>query len=97
MSERKPEETLGDSLSLSEHLHATKLRQAGTTGRNPVEVDVRDEVDRDTGRMTRREQMYDRENDFTQETVTYLDTGEIKFTKSGKLSEKNSRHVPNSQ
>jgi hypothetical protein len=38
--------------------------------------------------MTRREQFFDRRNDYWEETVTYKDTGEVKFKKSGRLSEK---------
>jgi len=80
--------TPGEPLGLRERLKA-KHRRAGATGRPASELDTRDEIDRDSGRMTRREQFYDRQNDYTKETVTFQDTGEVKFTKDGKLSEKN--------
>jgi hypothetical protein len=43
--------------------------------------------------MTRRDQFFDRQNDHTKEVVTFQDTGEVKFSKEGKLSEKNLAHV----
>ena len=100
MSEEKPEDTApaddgvrsvtsrdDAKLGLSERLKAQ--RRVGVKGKPVVVADSRDELDRDTGRMTRREQFFDRQNDYTEETVTYQDTGEVKLRKGGRLSEKN--------
>ncbi len=78
-------------LGLSERLKAQhRLGAKGKPGGKPVTVvDSRDEIDRDSGRMTRRDQFFDHQNDHTEETVTFQDTGEAKFKKSGRLSEKN--------
>ena len=65
-----------------------KIRLGGSKGRPGVEEDSRDEVDRDTGRMTRREQFFDRQNDYWEETVTYKDTGGGQFQEERALSEK---------
>ena len=74
-------------LGLRERLKA-KLRP-GAKGKPVKEIDSRDELDRDSGRWTRRVQLFDHQNDYTKETVTFEDTGEVKFSKEGKLSEKN--------
>ena len=75
------------------HLKA-KQRRASNTGRPAFERDARDEIDRDSGRMTWREQVFDRANDYWSETVIFQDTGEHKFPpKSGRLSEKPRRSV----
>jgi hypothetical protein len=81
-------EEVGLGLTLGERLHAIKVKGVGETGRPPFERDSRDEPDRDTGRMTWREQVYDRENDSWEEIVTFRDTGELKFRRAGRLSEK---------
>jgi len=58
-------------------------------GKWVTEVRSRDELDRDSGRMARVEEFYDRRNDHTKKVVTFQDTGEVKFSREGKLSEKN--------
>ena len=77
-------------LGLSEDLMAEhRVGPKGKPGGAPVtKVRSRDQLDRDSGRMTRREEFYDRRNDHTKEVVTFQDTGEVKFSKEGKLSEK---------
>ena len=78
-------------LGLSEDFKADhRIGEKGKPGGKPVtKVRSRDEIDRDTGRMTRRDQFFDHQNEYTKEVVTYQDTGEEKFSKEGKLSEKN--------
>ena len=103
MSEEKPEDTApaddgvrsvtsrdDAKLGLSERLKAQRrVGVKGKPGGKPVAVvDSRDEIDRDTGRMTRRDQFFDYQNDYTEETVTYQDTGELKFRRACRLSEK---------
>jgi hypothetical protein len=67
-----------------------RVSPKGEPGGKPVvEVRSRDEIDRDSGRMTRMEQSFDRRNDHTKKIVTFQDTGEVKFSREGKLSEKN--------
>jgi hypothetical protein len=78
-------------LGLSEGLIAQhRVGLKGKPGGAPVtEVRSRDEIDWDSGRVTRVEEFYDRRNDHTKKVVTYQDTGEVKLKKSGRLSEKN--------
>jgi len=80
-------------LGLHEDLKAdVRVSEKGKPGGKPViRVRARDELDRDTGRMTRRVQRFDRQNNRTKKVVTFLDTGEVKLCKEGKLSEKNKR------
>jgi hypothetical protein len=49
---------------------------ASNTGRPAFERDARNEIDRDSGRMTWREQVFDRANDYWSETVIFQDTVE---------------------
>lgn len=49
---------------------------ASNTGRPAFERDARDEIDRDSGQMTWREQVFDRANDYWSETVIFQDTVE---------------------
>jgi hypothetical protein len=75
-----------EDVPLAERLKG-KYRRSGTKG--PAgDLDARDEIDRDSGRMTWREQLYDRQTDYYQESATFKDTGELKFRKAGRLSEK---------
>jgi hypothetical protein len=78
-------------LGLSEGLIAHhRIGEKGKPGGAPVkEVRSRDEIDRGSGRMTRVEQSFDRQNDHTKKVVTFQDTGEVKFSREGKLSEEN--------
>jgi hypothetical protein len=78
-------------LGLSENLMADhRIGEKGKPGGKPVtKVRSRDEVDRRSGRMTRVEEFYDRQNDHTKKVVTFQDTGEVMFSREGKLSEKN--------
>ena len=71
-------------------LKSLKTKTPERRKRHPAfERSVRDEIDRDSGRMTSLEQVFDRVNDYTREVPTFHDTGKVKFSKEGKLSEKN--------